>query len=305
MLASRRHFLERRVEGGDETYPVLLSLRIGDTQIVLQAYGAFQVIAWVVSLAMGALVARRRGLGARSTLIVLAGALAVGMVGARVLDLGINWAYYSEDTSRVYDLGFRGFALHGGLGLAAVTAALLARALDVHVWKLADSVVPALATGLVLMRAGCLLNGCCFGKVTSLPWGITYPPGSPAWTHQFVAGESGTPALFGLVLPVHPTQVYEMVAAVIMGAIAVWLMPRRGPGGRPSTPSGVPFLVFALGFTAFRACIHLLRAQPFSVTSPVWLYPSFYALICVGMAFALRWRMRFTHATREAPPSAS
>jgi phosphatidylglycerol:prolipoprotein diacylglycerol transferase len=36
--------------------------------------------------------------------------------------------------------------------------------------------VPSLALGLFLTRIACFLNGCCFGTVCTLPWGVIFPP---------------------------------------------------------------------------------------------------------------------------------
>ena len=33
--------------------------------------------------------------------------------------------------------------------------------------------------GLAFGRIGCFMNGCCFGKQCSLPWGVQLPAGSP------------------------------------------------------------------------------------------------------------------------------
>ena len=281
-------------------HPVLLSFHLGETEVALRSYSTFYVLAWVVAIALGTVTAWRRGFSWRQVLVVSAGALAVGIVGARLLDVAVNWGYYAEDTSRVYALGFRGFALYGGLTLALAAGLLLSRAFRLPVWRLADCAVPALAAGIVLMRVGCFLNGCCFGTVTSLPWGVTFPPGSPAWAWQLTNGQNGLLGFSGAVRPVHPTQLYEMFGALAIGAFAVWLMRRRDQEGRLLTPSGIPFLVFALGFTLFRTGNNLLRARMPSMTAPGWFYPAFYLFICAGVAIVLVWRMRHVVPT---PPS--
>lgn len=268
-------------------YPVLLSFHLAGTEIVLRAYGTFYVLAWVVAVALGTVIAWRRGSSWWRALVVFAGSLVAGVVGARLLDLLVNWGYYAQDTSRIYALGFRGFSLYGGLILALVAGLLLSKKFRLPIWRLADGAVPALVAAIVLMRVGCFLNGCCFGTVTSLPWGVTFPPGSSAWAQQLTAGQTGLLGFAGVVRPVHPTQVYEMIAAVLMGALAVWLMRRQGAGGSRFGGSGLPFLAFALGFTLFRAGDHFLRAQLPSVTAPDWVYPVLYSIICAGVAAML------------------
>jgi phosphatidylglycerol:prolipoprotein diacylglycerol transferase len=284
-------------------HPILATFTLGGTTVVLRAYSTFYVLAWVVATVLATAVAGRRGISWRRSLATFALALAVGVVGARLLDLAVNWGYYAEDTSRIYDLGFRGFSLYGGLILALITAVLLTRAFRLPLWRLADGAVPALAAGIVLMRTGCFLNGCCFGTATSLPWGVTYPAGGEArgavWAHQLLTGKTGILGLAGGVRPVHPTQVYEMIAAMLLCGFAVWLLRRRDPSGEPRTSSGVPFLAFALGFTLFRLGDHFLRAKPVTIAVPPWFYPLLYSLIVLGVAGVLIWRK--SHFRRAAP----
>ncbi|OFW60079.1 MAG: hypothetical protein A2133_10405 [Actinobacteria bacterium RBG_16_64_13] len=266
-------------------HPILATFSIGGSEVVLRAYGTFYALAWIASVALATVIVRRRGLSWWRALVTFAVSLTVGVAGARALDLGVNWGYYADDPSRIYDFGFRGFALYGGLILSLITGALLVRAFQLPLWHMADGAVPALAVGVVFMRTGCFLNGCCFGTVTSLPWGVTYPPGSPAWAWQLATGKTSVLGLVGRVEPVHPTQLYEMIAAVALGVLSVWLLRRR-------TPSGVPFLVFALGFTLFRLGDHFLRAQLPTVSTPTWFYPLLYALISAGLVGLIAWRVR-------------
>ena len=58
---------------------------------------------------------------------------------------------------------FRGFSLYGGLILALAAGALLSWALHLPLWKLADSAVPAIVAGVVLMRIGCFLEAVASG----------------------------------------------------------------------------------------------------------------------------------------------
>jgi phosphatidylglycerol:prolipoprotein diacylglycerol transferase len=54
---------------------------------------------------------------------------------------------------------------------------------------LCDLVAPSMVLGLALGRVGCLLNGCCFGGVSDVPWSITFPADSPPYRDQRDQGE--------------------------------------------------------------------------------------------------------------------
>lgn len=261
---------------------------------MIQAYGTFMVLAWIAVLALGTLVAWRRGSSWWRVLSTLAIALVAAVIGARLFDLVVNWSFYSEDFSRIYSPGFHGFALYGGLIFAAAAAYGASRALGLSSWHLADSAVPAVTLGIVLMRTGCFLNGCCFGKPTSLPWGVTYPAGSAAWAEQLASGKSGVLGFAGAVQPVHPTQFYEAAAAVFFCLLALGVLTRRQRGPRLRLPPGVVFMIFALGFTLFRLANDFLRAQSPGNAMLLWFNPAIHMVVAAGIAGALFWRLGAT-----------
>ncbi|MDR2754793.1 MAG: prolipoprotein diacylglyceryl transferase [Planctomycetaceae bacterium] len=53
-----------------------------------------------------------------------------------------------------------------------------------------DLMAPAMMLGISIGRIGCLLNGCCYGGVTDVAWGIVFPEGSPAHFHQIEHGQT-------------------------------------------------------------------------------------------------------------------
>ena len=61
-----------------------------------------------------------------------------------------------------------------------------------------DLVALALPIPLLVTKVGCLLNGCCYGMASSMPWALTFPEGAA----------TSTPGI-----PIHPTQAYEILAA--------------------------------------------------------------------------------------------
>jgi hypothetical protein len=54
---------------------------------------------------------------------------------------------------------------------------------------------------------------------------------------------------------------------------------------------GVPFLVFALGFTLFRLANYFLRVHLPTTALPLWFYPSLYAVMGIVVATVLAWRI--------------
>lgn len=75
---------------------------------------------------------------------------------------------------------------------------------------------PGIALGHVVGRFGCLLAGCCYGRPTDVSWAITF-------TNPIANANVGTP----LNLPLHPTQLYDAGAELLILAILL-LTERRG-----------------------------------------------------------------------------
>src|SRR4029077_2307854 len=87
-----------------------------------------------------------------------------------------------------------------------------------------------LALGYGLGRVGCFLVNDDYGIPTSLPWGMKFPNGLPPTTvanlsHLHVTFPPGTDP--GTVVAVHPTQIYETIAMLLVFTV-LW----RLRGGR-------------------------------------------------------------------------
>ena len=64
-----------------------------------------------------------------------------------------------------------------------------------------DLVAMTIPIPWIFAKLGCLFNGCCYGKSCALPWAITFP-------------ETARGAPPGI--PVHPTQIYEIIIMVVI-----------------------------------------------------------------------------------------
>src|SRR5207247_11268166 len=113
-----------------------------------------------------------------------------------------------------------GLTLYGGMVGGTVAGLWTAKRVGLAPWSVADATASSVALGNLFGRVGCFLNGCCYGRPTKLPWGVTYPRDSFPY------------AEFGPV-PTHPAQLY--FAAAGLGRCAVRSRPRRRPPapGRP------------------------------------------------------------------------
>jgi phosphatidylglycerol:prolipoprotein diacylglycerol transferase len=259
-------------------HPVLVDFEIWGERWTLYAYGAGMTLSVVTVTLLGWLIAVRRGLPVRPSFVYCATIALVMPIGSRILYWAMNPQRRESDPDLLTRIQFSGFYMSGGFVAAIVVALVVCRWYRLDGWRMIDALAPALGLGGTVLRLGCFLNGCCFGHPTSLPWGVTFPVGSPAHLQQLA---DRFDLLFNKPLPVHPTQIYEMAAASIAAAIA-WLL------YRPRVPKGVPALAAGVWFLAVRWLERYFRADGLSGPGPQWLPALAYTtliLLCLAAIF--------------------
>jgi len=259
-------------------HPILFTFLIGAEIWTLKAYPAFLFLAGLVAVGGGAYAAKKNNISLKRALVFLIILLAAAFIGARLLHGLTNIEYYHQHPDRWLALDTQGFALFGGIIFAIITAILIARFFKINLWKMGDSLAPFLGVSIAIARVGCFLNGCCFGKETNLFWGVTFPFFSPAHKYQL---SHGVADIFS-VHPVHPTQLYELIAALIGSSIAMYCIKKK-------FPDGIAVIAFGIWFSLFRLGNYFLRASMNTFDAPTYFYPVLYvALILLGIFLLIR-----------------
>jgi len=144
-----------------------------------------------------------------------------------------------------------GLTYYGGFAGASVAAWFVLKRDRFPFWKAADMAGFAVPLGLAFGRMGCLLAGCCFGSTCDVPWAMSFPPRSAATEEQVKAHLLASPHQWSL--PVHPTQVYEAAASLIIAAVCMVVVhPRKRYDGQV-------FVSFLVLYAIARFLIEFLR----------------------------------------------
>ncbi len=186
------------------------------------------------------------------------------LIGARLLFVITNLQDFPTFAS-LFALRSGGLVAYGGFLGGFVGSLLYLRRKRIRLMPWADVAVPSLALGLIVTRIGCYLFGCDFGKplgesapawLRSLgtfprwPEGTLDPGGSPAWAQH--VQERGLSPDAAASLPVHPTQLYESLAGVLL--LALVFLVRKQQRFR-----GQVFLAFTFGYGVVRFAIEIFR----------------------------------------------
>jgi phosphatidylglycerol:prolipoprotein diacylglycerol transferase len=159
-----------------------------------------------------------------------------GAIFSRLLHVVDMWDYYSKNPGQI--IGGSGLSIWGavlGATIGIWLFSLLSRKFSFG--YLADVLAPGIILAQAIGRVGCTLNGCCYGKATTLPWAIVY-------TNLNSHGPIG--------IPVHPTQIYEIIYNLIVFSILFKLRGRF-------KPDGSLFLVYLVLYSVWRLGIDFIR----------------------------------------------
>jgi phosphatidylglycerol:prolipoprotein diacylglycerol transferase len=171
----------------------------------LYSYGLLLAGAYLLGLQFALVRARRRGLPAQRVMDLGIWIIISALIGAKLMLLVVDFRQFTRTPADLLALARSGGVFYGGLIAAVAVALLFLRRHRLPLWTTTDVFAPAIALGHAVGRLGCLMAGCCFGRPASVPWAITF-------TNPEAAANVGTP----LGIPLHPTQLYEAGAELLI-----------------------------------------------------------------------------------------
>jgi len=220
-------------------HPVLFSIG----PFTLHTYGLFVASAFFAAIFLSLHLAKKAGIDPDRMLDFAFYVTLAAILGARILFILVEYPYFLADPIRIFKIWEGGLVFYGGLIGAVVVGIFYMKKHDMPILTVGDIVAPALALGQSVGRLGCLSAGCCYGKPTSLPWGIVFT--NP---NSLVSPDK-------LGIPLHPTQLYSSVTNLGL-FLFLLLMSRR------KKFSGQVLLLYGICYPLLRSFIAIFRGDP-------------------------------------------
>jgi phosphatidylglycerol:prolipoprotein diacylglycerol transferase len=239
-------------------YPILF--RIGDFEVT--SFGVMVAIAALVGLTLFSRELKRSGLPEDAANAAVGGIIG-GLVGAKVI-----WSIEFAGTAPYTDLLFSrgGLSWFGGFVGGVGTGLWMLRRYRVSIISGVAAATPGLAVGHAIGRIGCFLVGDDWGKPSNLPWAVAFPRGAEPTT-----------------VPVHPTQLYECFALLILAVVLLRLR-------RAGTPDRTVLATYLAAAGTIRFLIEFVRVNA-HVAGPLTLAQLWsVGLIAASLALTLTRR---------------
>ena len=223
-------------------YPVLFQLG----PITIYSYGVLVATGVILAIWYASRHARRAGLRPENVWNLGIYGVFSAMIVAKIWLILSAWGYYAANPGEIFSIATlqSGGTFYGGF-LGGVLAIFLYTHFEkMPVLPVLDTFAVALPLGHSIGRLGCFAAGCCYGKPTSLPWGVTF-------TNPIASRIAGTP----LGVPLHPTQLYEAAAEFLNFILLAWLSRRQRFTGQML---GTYFVLYGIE----RGTIEFFRGDP-------------------------------------------
>ena len=239
------------------------------------SYGVLLAAAYLAGLQMAVVRARRAGLDAAKVMDFGIYLIIAALVGAKLMLVVVDFSYFRQNPRELLSLARAGGVFYGGLIAAVLVGLWLVRKYKLPVWTTGDLMAPGIALGHVIGRMGCLLAGCCYGRPTNVPWAITFK--DPA-----AAINVGTP----LGIPLHPTQLYDAGAELII--LAILLATEKRGNKFP----GRTFWGYLVLYAISRFIIEFFRGDDRGMAFNVISTSQIVSAAIVPLGLFMLWRLR-------------
>lgn len=216
-------------------YVVFETIQLGP--VTIYVWGLLVAVGFLAGTTLAYHEAKRRGLPATAILDLALLVFVGAVVGARLFYVVGHLPYYLEHPWEIVLVYEGGLAFFGGLSGALLAALLFIRRRKLPLWRVADTVAPAVALGYLFGRAGCFAIHDHLGSVTTVLWGIN---------------------VNGVIR--HETSLYEMVANGLLPFLVMWLLRKRIKN------EGLAALGYLAWFSVVRFVTDFFRASDLPVS---------------------------------------
>jgi phosphatidylglycerol---prolipoprotein diacylglyceryl transferase len=263
---------------GERVYPELF--KVGP--FTVYTYGVLLAASYLLGLRLAMWRAKKWGLDPNRVLDLGIYIIIAALVGAKLLLLVVDFDQF-KDPRELLNLARLGGVFYGGLLLAVAVAFWYISRHRMPFWTTCDVFAPGIALGHVTGRLGCLAAGCCYGKPTDVPWAIVF-------TNPLAAANVGTP----LGIPLHPTQLYEAGAALVIVTLLL-VTERRG-----RLFAGRTFWSYMFLYAVSRYIIEMYRGDPRGTVFGMFSTSQFISIVLGPLSlFMLLWLSRRVPQTPE------
>ncbi|WP_307233460.1 prolipoprotein diacylglyceryl transferase [Pararhizobium capsulatum] len=205
--------------------------------------------------------------------------VAAGIVGGGRIGyiLFYDLATVIENPIRAIEIWNGGMSFHGGLIGTMIAMMIFARRRGIAMWSLFDIVSAVVPIGLFFGRIANFINGELWGRLSSLPWAVEFPPGSG--------------------LAYHPSQLYEAsLEGIVLLLVLTYVIYRRHALKTPGLVCGI----FVLGYAISRILVEFFRQPDAQIGYLAGGWLTMGMVLSTPMALAGLWailRARRTAAT--------
>ncbi|MCC7499459.1 MAG: prolipoprotein diacylglyceryl transferase [Bryobacterales bacterium] len=249
----------------------------------IPTYGVLVALGFLAGLWMTNRLAKRSGVNAQRVTDLAIYCAIAGVIGAKLLLIALEFDEFRRNPSEVFSLATlqAGGVFSGGFLAALLVAVWYMRKHQLPGLMTADIFAPGLALGHAIGRLGCFSAGCCYGVASDRPWAVIF-------TNKFSHEAFSTP----INIPVHPTQLYEAFAELVIFGLLLWRF------GKPHA-AGQIIGWYLMLYSVARVWIEFYRFHEQAPVGPLTVTQ----WIGVGLFFAGLWLINRTrNRTGAAQP---
>jgi len=286
--------------------------KIPYTNFSINTYGFLLAMAFLGGLLLMARLATRDGIDRQKVIDLGLWVLAASLIGSKALMVIAEWdVTYRDNPSQIFSLDFlrSGGVYYGGFIAAVIASVIVMRYYKLPWWRTADVFAPGVVLGQAIGRLGCFSAGCCWGKPTTGWYGVHFSEkgheitGVPTMVNHLAAIQQNVWAerladQGGWLAPLklHPTQLYEVGAALLILVVLLLLHRRRRFEGQV-------ILGYVMLYSVARFIIEYWRDDPRGEISVLSTSQFIAVILFVGALVTFIYRLRKPSAALQAQPA--